>query len=298
MPNSAREMPGSGYRRLTTYGGFGGGGATRGCGRKAGWTSAALTLDRRLGTPDTTAQIDPAGFTRGLMRRAEAHGATASPRRAPPGLVRDGDRVTGVLVGAETIEADAVVIAMGPWSILAAAWLPLPAVYGLKGHSIVYRTGDAMPAEALFLEVGERGGGTASPEVFPRPDGTTYVCAISSDSPLPVDPAAVAPDPGAIDRLAAIAAGISPILAEAPVTAAQACFRPVTADGLPLIGAVPDVDGAYRRDRPQRLGHAQRAGDRRGDGRTDPRRPLAGGRPRALRSRPAAAVRRLASAGS
>ena len=26
------------------------------------------------------------------------------------------------------IEGDAVVIAMGPWSVLAAAWLPLPAV--------------------------------------------------------------------------------------------------------------------------------------------------------------------------
>ena len=41
-----------------------------------------------------------------------------------------------------------------------------------------------------------------SPEVFPRADGTTYVCAISSESPLPVDPGDVAPDPGAIERLA------------------------------------------------------------------------------------------------
>ena len=134
---------------------------------------------------------------------------------------------------------------MGPWSILATAWLPLPAVYGLKGHSVVYATGDAVPPEALFLEVDEQGGGTASPEVFPRPDGTTYVCAISSDSPLPVDPAAVAPDPGAIDRLTAISAGISPVLAGAKLLTAQACFRPVTGDGLPLIGAVPGVRGAY-----------------------------------------------------
>ena len=27
--------------------------------------------------------------------------------------------------------------------------------------------------------------------------------------------------------------------------AAAACFRPVTADGLPLIGALPGIDGAY-----------------------------------------------------
>ena len=83
------------------------------------------------------------------------------------------------------------------------------------------------------------------PKVFPRPNGTTYVCAISSDSPLPVDPADVVPDPGAIDRLMAISAGISPVLDPARVIAAQACFRPVTADGLPFIGAIPGVAGVY-----------------------------------------------------
>jgi glycine/D-amino acid oxidase-like deaminating enzyme len=121
----------------------------------------------------------------------------------------------------------------------------MPAVYGLKGHSIVYDTGDSIPPEALFLEVGEAGGGATSPEVFPRPNGTTYVCAISSESPLPVDPANVVPDPGAIERLKVIAAGISSHFDGARVIAAQACFRPVTDDGLPLIGAVPGVAGAF-----------------------------------------------------
>ena len=38
---------------------------------------------------------------------------------------------------------------------------------------------------------------------------------------------------------------MSPILAKAPVLASQACLRPLTADGLPLIGAVPGARGAY-----------------------------------------------------
>ena len=83
------------------------------------------------------------------------------------------------------------------------------------------------------------------PEVFPRTDGTTYVCAISSESPLPVDPADVAPDPGAIERLHAMCARLSPTLGEAKVLARQACHRPVTQDGLPLIGRVPGLEGAY-----------------------------------------------------
>ena len=40
-----------------------------------------------------------------------------------------------------------------------------------------------------------------SPEVFPRPDGTTYACGLSSEAPLPLDPAEVMPDRGACERL-------------------------------------------------------------------------------------------------
>ena len=62
---------------------------------------------------------------------------------------------------------------------------------------------------------------------------------------MPVDPAKVAPDRGAHARLEAMCRNISPLLAAAPIVVRQACFRPVTEDGLPLIGAVPGVAGAY-----------------------------------------------------
>ena len=85
----------------------------------------------------------------------------------------------------------------------------------------------------------------AEPRAVSRTDGTTYVCAISSEEPLPVDPARVAPDPGAIARLEAMCSSMSPVLASAKILARQACYRPVTRDGLPLIGPVPGVAGAY-----------------------------------------------------
>src|SRR5689334_8920448 len=62
---------------------------------------------------------------------------------------------------------------------------------------------------------------------------------------MPVDPADVAADEGAHARLEALRRNISPVLAAAPIKARQTCFRPVSEDGLPLIGAVPGVDGAY-----------------------------------------------------
>jgi glycine/D-amino acid oxidase-like deaminating enzyme len=231
-----------GYRRLDTYGGYGGARAHRGKARP--WLADDFAVTQRLGSTDSTAQVHPGRFTAAMMRAAEAKGAALRPGRVT-GVAHRGDTVTGVTVDGETIEGDAVIIAMGPWSILAAEWLPFPAVFGLKGHSLVFDTGTSVPAEALFAEYREPTGVLSTPEVFPRNDGTTYVCAISSEAPLPADPADVTPDAGAIARLEGICRSLSPVLAKAKILAAQACYRPVTQDGLPLIGRVPGLDSAY-----------------------------------------------------
>ena len=246
----AEEISGDwGYRRLTTHGGSAShqrGFRHRENDHAIGWLSAAVTVHQRLGSTKTTAQVHPGKFSLAMMEAAQARGAELRIGRVT-GVVQQGNtgRVEGVLVDGEKIDGDAVVIAMGPWSILAAEWLPLPAVFGLKGHSLVFDTGARMSADALFVECREATGAVQAPEVFPRTDGTTYVCAISSDSPLPIDPADVAPDPGAIERLLRKCHELSPALASAKVLARQACYRPITRDGLPLIGRVPGVEGAY-----------------------------------------------------
>src|ERR1051326_5187049 len=236
-----------GFRRLTTYAGFAGTQETREFPRhyELDWLSDSVRLSRRLGFPETTAQVDPARFTAALMRAAETRGAELRRGRVT-GLAcgEGGATVRGVEIEGGIFAADAVVIAMGPWSILAAAWTPLPAVFGLKGHSVVLRTGEKIPAEALFLEY-EEGGIAHSPEVFPRADGTTYVCAIPRETPLRGNPGAVAPEPGGIERLEAMCARFSPALAGAKILVRQACYRPVTRDGLPLIGAVPGISNVF-----------------------------------------------------
>jgi glycine/D-amino acid oxidase-like deaminating enzyme len=234
-----------GYRRLVTYGGFAGAKTARGGRSDLAWLSEGVRLSHRLGSPETTAQVHPGRFTAAMMQAAERHGAELRHGRVT-GLVHGrGGTIDGVEVDGGTIEGDAVVIAMGPWSLLAAQWLPLPAVYGLKGHSLVFATGTRIPPEALFLEYREPDGAIHAPEVFPRADGTTYVCAISSEGPLPDDPADVAPDPGAIECLEAMCARLSPVLAESRILARQACYRPATRDGLPLIGPVAGAEGVY-----------------------------------------------------
>ena len=210
------------------------------------WVARDAIVHQRLGTTATTAQVHPAAFTNGMLDAALARGArlqigTASALETDSG----GGRIRGVVVDGELIEGDAVVIAMGPWSALAAGWAPLPMVYGLKGHSVVLRNPGPISPHALFLECEGEDGALDTPEVFPRPDGTIYVCGLSSEAPLPADPAEVTSDAGAQARLRAMIRAFAPALAEAEIIAAQACYRPVTRDGLPLIGRVPTVEGLY-----------------------------------------------------
>jgi glycine/D-amino acid oxidase-like deaminating enzyme len=142
-----------GYRRLTTYGGTVGRASTRATrGPSRGWISPDVEINGPLGSPGTTAQVHPASFTNAMMRAAQARGAELRLARVT-GLLRRGGDVLGVELNGETIEADAIVIAMGPWSALAARWLSLPPVFGLKGHSIVFETGELIPTEAPFPRV-------------------------------------------------------------------------------------------------------------------------------------------------
>jgi glycine/D-amino acid oxidase-like deaminating enzyme len=213
---------------------------------KPDWLAPEVLVHQQLGNTRTTAQVHPEKFTRGMMAAAIEHGARLRMGQVTGLAQGSGEqRSTGVIVDGEPVEADAVVIAMGPWSVLAAQWLPLPMVYGLKGHSIVVRSSPNVSPHALFVEYEAANGATHAPEVFPRPDGTTYVCGLSSEEPLPVDPAAVATDADAQEQLKAMIRSFAPALADAEVVARQACYRPVTRDGLPLMGRVRGVEGAY-----------------------------------------------------
>ena len=247
------QLPGEidgdwGYRRMTAYSGFVV--AERDPRRhrhsQPDWLSDGVIIAGAIGTPDTTAIVHPRAFTTAMMRAAQRYGAVLHDSEVT-GLVRrdTGSAVAGVAAGGETVAADAVVIAMGPWSLLAAGWTALPPVFGHRSPSIVYDTGKDVPAEALFLEYQEHDGDAVTVEVFPRAGGDTHVTALSDDVPLPLDPNAVAPEPDTIERLQRIAQRLSPAFRPERIVARQACYRPLTQDGLPLIGKAPHADNVY-----------------------------------------------------
>ena len=209
------------------------------------WLGPATIPTQRLGTPETTAAIDPAAFTRGLLDAAIAAGGSLLEATVSDLAWTSDGRVSGVIADGRTIPADAVVIAMGPWSNLLNT-LNLPRVHALEGTSLVFQLQDG-PTEplAFFVDYHGADGTHDSPEVVARADGTVYVSGLSAQPPLPADPRAVSPVPATTDRLLAMVQAFAPGLARAPILARQACFRPVMRDGLPLIGPVPGAPGAF-----------------------------------------------------
>ena len=60
---------------------------------------------------------------------------------------------TGVIVDGKEVDADVVVIALGPWSKNACKWLPLPSISAKKVHSIVLKPTEPLTAHALFMNI-------------------------------------------------------------------------------------------------------------------------------------------------
>jgi glycine/D-amino acid oxidase-like deaminating enzyme len=203
------------------------------------WVDGAGVVTAALGSTETTAQVHPASFTAALIEAARA--------RVRIGVVeeiveRDGAAV-GVRVDGATLMADAVVLALGPWTSHVAG-RRLPRVRGLKGYSVTLDAA-GVPAHALFVDYRTADGRSLEPEIFPRPDGSVYVCGMADPQPLPESPEGVRVDDAACAVLARAAGRVSTTLAAATITRRQACYRPVTDDGLPLIGRIPGATNGY-----------------------------------------------------
>ena len=106
---------------MTTYSGYAAVNDTaRGKGGRP-WLSAGVTITGQIGSSESTAAVEPRGFTTGLMRAARVRGAVLRNGTVVELVRGQSGAVRGVaLASGEIVESDAVVIAMGPWSILAA----------------------------------------------------------------------------------------------------------------------------------------------------------------------------------
>ncbi|GFZ18765.1 FAD-dependent oxidoreductase family protein [Actinidia rufa] len=170
------------------------------------WVDGPARNPRIIGTTETTSQVHPKLFSRTLLSKAVADGGVEVER---------GEATAVVIEGGRKIGADAVVLALEPWSGKLSILSSIFRVYGLKAHSVVVepKEAGAISPHALFLSYKTAQGGEAmDPEVYPRPTETV---------------------------LSHLRVG------EATVKAEQACFLPCTEDCVPVIGEVPGVKVCY-----------------------------------------------------
>jgi D-hydroxyproline dehydrogenase subunit beta len=219
----------------------------------------------RIGLP-----VPPAAATRAFGRLAERRGARLQVTRSVTGLVRSGDRVTGVrLADGATIPAGAVLVAAGPWSpgLLdpGGRWRPIRPNWG-----VVVEVGLADPPGHVLEEaemdeaLGDIAGGSAAEGVetsgnVAGGDGAAGVDPIGPDGRPEFSLVTAAgrsslgstfldrePDPDAwVPRLVAHGRRFVPALGEASIGPVRACARPLAADGRPLLGAAPGLPGAF-----------------------------------------------------
>ena len=112
-----------GYRRLTTLAVAAGAHDLKGSHKvpeELAWLDSQGIPYAVLGTPATTAQVQPARFTHALLQAARERG-TQLRMGCVDGLEVSQGQVRGVRVDGQLLPTDTVVIAMGPWSGRAAA---------------------------------------------------------------------------------------------------------------------------------------------------------------------------------
>lgn len=208
------------------------------------WIDGNAVAHEVIGSPATTAQVHPRLFTTAVMEAAVEAGAELLTG-VVDGLERDeaDGAVRGVAVDGEVRPADTVVLALGPWTAQAQRWAALPQVFGSRSASVVL--GTAAPAQAVFSEYVTSDGQRRQIEIYPRADGTVYVSGQPEHGALPDDPDEIVPGDEAVAALHHAAGVHSSMLRDAPVVATSACYRPLTRDGVPLIGPVPGAPGLF-----------------------------------------------------
>lgn len=173
-----------------------------------------------------TAEISPAQFTKALWKAAESRGAKLISAEIEA-VSTDGPDSVKVRAGGDTYSAGRVVVAAGPWSarLLETVGVTVP-VEPLKGQIVRLNAPAPEMRVSLWWDADYAGS---------KPDGLLW-CGTTEER-VGFDEQTT---DSARDGILASARQVLPFLAEAEVVAQTACLRPVTADGLPVVGALKD----------------------------------------------------------
>eukprot|EP00536_Pseudo-nitzschia_multiseries_P011430 jgi/Psemu1/205730/e_gw1.386.45.1 len=150
------------------------------------------------------------------------------------------------------LPADVLVVACGPWTNTGDL---LPEITAIKCHSILVpsvdsRGGATTHSQAVFFDSNGAIGADGDLEVYPRPDGDSYVNGFANEEGICLE------RPGEErledDKLDLLRSAMDSDGSDGNDTkpgrrdhTQQVCYWPETPDGLPIIGKLPTIGGAY-----------------------------------------------------
>jgi glycine/D-amino acid oxidase-like deaminating enzyme len=212
---------------------------------------------------ETGYAIPPASATEGYARLARRSGVRFEHAAAIPWL--EEGRCVGVELGGERVAAGAVLLATGAWSAdlsLGGTWrIPIRPLWGAvvsvrlahpPRHVLEEIGVDSIGLDTGHEEEGHHGmghdgtgDGGASPAHGRIPSVFSLVTAAAMSgigaTVLPSRPVEDDVAPMLVER----GARFVPALATAPQLGVRVCPRPISADGRPLLGPVPGIDGLF-----------------------------------------------------
>jgi glycine oxidase len=175
--------------------------------------------------------VEPYRLVLALTRAAERLGVVVRHGRVV-GLRRDGGRLTGVLLEREVLSCATAVLALGPWSAEVSHWIGVPIdVRPLKGQILRLQA----PGPPIECSVG-----WGHNYATTKTDGLLWAGTTEEEAAFDEENTLAARD-----EIGAALLKMLPAMADAQVAQQTACLRPVTSDGLPVLGGVPGLDQVY-----------------------------------------------------
>ena len=165
-------------------------------------------------------------FVDALVHAGSKLGAKFLEGTAVTGLETEGRSVSGVRTALDVFHAEHTILASGPWTGIAGAWIPeaIP-VRPVKGQRILLRRTGFLPRCTVQ-------------NVIPQVDGTVLVGATREEGVFDQTVTVAG-----VRQVTESAMSVFPALREAELVAVQAGVRPGSPDGVPIMGPVPGWEG-------------------------------------------------------
>lgn len=175
-------------------------------------------------------QVNPKRLLPALTQGAARRGAHFLEGTPALGFVTSGGHVRGVRTSSGSIEAGMVVLAAGPWSGGLGAGLDLSLPVTPRRGQLLHLHATPQPLRAML--------NACHRYLVPRADGTIIVGATEEERGYDRRPSAAG-----IAYLLGILPYLAPAVAAAEFRGVEVGLRPWSADGLPLLGAIPTHPG-------------------------------------------------------